>query len=132
MLISHKKYHTACPSPLLLNVTPLRRVTLFKYLRELLSSDLSWSQHIGTICCKARKLLGLIYRRYFQHADTPTLLHLYMFIHTWKRQPLSGVHIIYKMYIHALESVQKFALSCVLRGGIRITVSYYLPSNYLL
>ena len=78
MLISRKKYHTACPSPLLLNSHSLERVASFKYLGVLLSFDLSWSQHIETICCKARKLLGLIYRRYFNHADTPTLLRLYI------------------------------------------------------
>ena len=111
MLISRKKYHTASPSPLLLNGHSLERVASFKYLGVLLSFDLSWSQHIETICCKARKLLGLIYRRYFHHTDIPTFLRLYVSLvrpHLETAAPIWSPHHLQD--IHALESVQKFAL----------------------
>ena len=36
------------------------QVQSFKYLGVLISSSLSWSPHIDTVCTKARKLLGLL------------------------------------------------------------------------
>ena len=43
---------------------PLQEVDSYKYLGILLSSDLSWTQHIQSTCGKVRKLIGLIYQRY--------------------------------------------------------------------
>ena len=56
MQISRKGNPTTPISPLLLNGSQL------EYLGVLISSDLSWSQHIESVCSKARKILGLIYR----------------------------------------------------------------------
>ena len=59
MLISRKRKTVQLPQ-FLLNGTPIQHVKTFKYLGVLLSSDLSWCNHINSICSKARKLLGLL------------------------------------------------------------------------
>jgi len=64
-------------SSIFLNGCPLEEVPTFKYLGIIISSDLSWSQHIEGICSKARKIIGMLYRRYYQYADSSTLLKLY-------------------------------------------------------
>ena len=76
MTISHKMkyvYHTQ----FLLNGTPLEQVETFKYLRVLLLSDISWSAYIESICTKARKVIGLLYRRFYGNVDYHILLEFY-------------------------------------------------------
>ena len=41
------------------------------------SSDLSWTPHIESVCTKARNLLGLLYRRFYNSAGSDTLFELY-------------------------------------------------------
>ena len=53
MTVSRKKNHFTPLSPLSLNGSVLETVTTFKYLRVLISSDLSWSHHIQGVCSKA-------------------------------------------------------------------------------
>ena len=65
MHTSRKRNQCPPPSPLSLNGTILDVVPTFKYLGVLICSDLSWSEHIQGVCSKARKLLGLLYRRYY-------------------------------------------------------------------
>ena len=65
MTISRKRNHFTPLSPLSLNGSTLETVTNFKYLDVLISSDLSWSHHIQGVCSKARKIIGLLYRRYY-------------------------------------------------------------------
>ena len=73
MKITRKKQSIPLP-PLLLCNQPLQCVDTYKYLGLFISHDLSWSEHIHTICSKAKKLLGLLYR-FYQHADSDALLH---------------------------------------------------------
>ncbi len=63
IIVSRKKSQSY-PSALTLGGQHLEQVESFKYLGVLLSSNLSFSQHIQTICAKARKILGLLYRRF--------------------------------------------------------------------
>ena len=42
---------------------------LFKHLGVVVSSDLSWSNHITSICAKAKRILGLLYRKYYNHVE---------------------------------------------------------------
>ena len=77
MVVSRKRAGLL-PPPLTLKGQLLQQVDHFKYLGLLLSSDLSWSSHVENICNKARKLLGLLYRQYYQLAEPHTLLQLYL------------------------------------------------------
>ena len=76
MLISRKRKTVQLPQ-FLLNGTPIQHVKNFKYLGVLLSSDLSWCNHINSICSKARKLLGPLYRRFYGSMNSDNLLNLY-------------------------------------------------------
>jgi len=76
----------------------------------MVSSKLSWSEHIEQVSSKARKLIGKLYRQFYSWADTPILLLLYLTC----IQP----HLEYACQLwdpsmsknrHLLEDVQKFA-----------------------
>ncbi len=77
MIISRKR-NSVQPPQLTLNGTPLEQVETFKYLGVLLSSDLSWSTHVESICTKARKIIGLLYRRFYGNVNQQSLYSLYM------------------------------------------------------
>ena len=73
MVVSRKRAGIS-PAYLTLQGHHLERVECFKYLGLLLTSDLSWSTNVDSICSKARKLLGLLYRKYYQYAEPQILL----------------------------------------------------------
>ena len=110
MVISNRKIPTAPPSPLLLNGTPVERVECFRYLGLLLASDLSWSQHIDSICSKTKKILGLLYRCYYNYADSDVLKQLYIYL---VRPHLEYGCVIWDPYTtkgkKSMEKVQHFA-----------------------
>ena len=65
------------PSLSLLGV-PIDRVTSYKYLGVLLSSDLSWSPHAERQCATGKRLLGLLYRQFSKHiTDSSVLFRLF-------------------------------------------------------
>jgi hypothetical protein len=114
MHISRRRQCHPVPN-LLLDGVHLERVTSFKYLGILLNEDLKWSSHVESVCNKARKILGLIYRR-FCDADPSALLQLYL--------SLVRPHLEYGCHIWdphlqkdrvLLENIQKFGLKVCAR-----------------
>ena len=65
MLLSKKNKPTKIPSVLTIDNIPIERTNLNKYLGIVLTSNLTWSEHIHCICSKAKKLLGLFYRQFY-------------------------------------------------------------------
>ena len=115
MIISRKR-NAVEPPQLVLNGAPLEQVETFKYLGVLLSPNLSWSAHIDSICTKARKLTGLLYRRFYGNMDHHSLLELYSVLirpHLEYAAPIWDPHLIKDTT--KLENVQKFALKMCLK-----------------
>ena len=81
MLVSRKRDPTM-PITLLVNGQPLERVYSYKYLGLLLTSYLSRSAHISTICSKARQQIGILCHKFYRYSDMETLKRLYVaFLH---------------------------------------------------
>ena len=78
LLFSRKPTPTFPSSPLLLNNTVLHMAKEFKYLGVTFSSDTSWTPHISTICLKTRKLVGMLFRKFYCHTGSHSLLKLYL------------------------------------------------------
>ena len=76
LLLSRRRSHTVVP-PLYLHNTSLERVFKYTYLGIIFTADLSWPEHIQSISSKAKKLLGILYRKFYSHSSTLTLLTLY-------------------------------------------------------
>ena len=57
------------PITLLVNSQPLERVYSYKHLGIQLTSDLSWSAHISTLCSKARQQIGMLYHKVYRYSD---------------------------------------------------------------
>ena len=110
MLVSRNRNQSTQPD-LLLCGQPLQKVDTYKYFGLLVSSDLSWSDHISSICSKTRKLLGILYRRFYTHSNSDVLFKLYLSL---VRPHLEYASSIWSPYgtgeIKVLEDVQKFSL----------------------
>ena len=75
----------------------------------LLSTDLSWSAHVDSICTKAKKLVELLYRRF--STNTNSLLEMYqMLVHPHPEYTAQVWNPTLTKDIMKLENVQKFAL----------------------
>ncbi len=110
MLISRKQNSSLVPE-FVMNNTPLDLVPQFKYLEVMLSSNFSWSSHIDSICAKARKMLGMLYRRFYGVTDPAFLLEIYQIQvrpHLEYAAQVWDPHLLKD--INHLESVQKFRL----------------------
>ena len=97
--------------PILIESTPIDQVSEMKYLGVTITSDLSLSKHISKISSKARKVAGLVYRKFYKHLATPALLKLYLSTVRPILEYCSSVwdpHLIKDIVL--LERVQRFAL----------------------
>ena len=103
-------------SPLSVNNNSLERVTSYKYLGVWLTSTLNWSIQVSEVCSRARRQIGFIYRKFYGHANSSTLLQLYL---TYVRPLLEYAAPVWDPHhqglIDSLERVQKFALKLCLR-----------------
>ena len=109
LLISRKRLPTDSPI-LYVGGSALERVSGYKYLGIVISSDLSWSNHIKGIASKARKQIGLLYRWFYKHAHQDTLRALYVALirpHLEYGVPVWDSHLLKD--INVLEAVQRFA-----------------------
>ena len=81
----------------------------FKYLGIWLAADLTWSKHIQTVCYKARRLLGYMFRTFSPHCSPDSI--------TYKAQVLPILEygsVVWDPHLKKdqilLENVQLFAL----------------------
>lgn len=110
MLLSRKKY-PSYPPVLKINSSLVERVYSYKYLGLRLTSTLCWSDHINDICCKAKKMVGLLYRRFYKNADSQSLFQLYLALVRPHTEYASQVWNPYlQRDIQQLERIQRFAL----------------------
>ena len=78
MIITRKpaRFSSSLP-PLLISGHAIERVYSYKYLGILITSNLSWTPHIRSICTKTRKLIGILFRHFYHHSPPNALLKLY-------------------------------------------------------
>ena len=99
-----------CPS-FYLNGQLIERVHYFKYLGIWFSDDLSWSKYVESVCCRARRLLGYMYRTFSPYCSQATIIHLY------KSQVIPIIEygcVVWDPHLQKdqilLENVQRFAV----------------------
>ena len=68
MTLSQKRMKTQS-SPIILLESQLDIVDPIKYLGLTIQCDLTWSKYIQSICSKARRLVGLLFRQYYHYAE---------------------------------------------------------------
>ena len=116
MFISRKTVHSNPPPPLFVGNSVLTSVDTVKYLGVTLSSDMSWSPHINKINTKARRLIGLFYRRFY-FCSPSTLVTFYT---SFIRPLLEYASAVWDPYlckdIDLLEKTQTFALRICLKN----------------
>ena len=91
------------------------QVGRYKYLGVTISNDLSWNDHISGVCCRARRMLGFLFRCFGRGAEPKALAHLFKSLVL----PILGYcgsvwDPLYKTLIAKLERVQGFAARIVL------------------
>ena len=79
MLVTRKRDSTM-PTVLLINNNLLERVYSYKYLGIQLTSDLSWSAHISTLCSKVRQQIGMLYCKFYRYSDVDTATSIDKFV----------------------------------------------------
>ena len=76
MVISHKRIRSVPEESLQLDGQPPEQVEEFKYLGVILNSTLNWFAHIQSVCSKACRLVGYLFRTFAAHSNSPSLQQL--------------------------------------------------------
>ena len=114
MLLSRKRSNSTPPPLIYLNGTVLSQVTSYKYLGVIITHNLSWKPHVTSI---TRRFIGMIYRKFYRHSNSVTLLKLYLNIIRPNLEYASSVwDPSHRLEIDALENVQKFGLWMCLKS----------------
>ena len=117
MVVSRLKSRAVLSQTMLLYGEPMERVTNYRYLGVILTEDLSWSLHVDRISCKTRRLVGMLYRRFYRWATPRALTRLYLCLirpHLEYAVPVWNPYLIKD--IQKLESIQRFALKVCLKS----------------
>ena len=98
MIVSKKHRATLSTGvSLCLGGTTLEEVECYKYLGVLVKNNLTWSDHIAGICSKAKQILGMLYRQFYNNSSPETLKQLYLsfisvlFVLTWNTRASYGI-----------------------------------------
>ena len=89
----------------------IEQVQSYRNLSVWLTSTLTWSVQVESVCQRARQQIGIIYRKFYGHSNRSTLLQLYLAYvrpHLEYAVPVWDPH--QQGHINSLEKVQKFAL----------------------
>ncbi len=90
---------------------PLERVSTYTYLGLHVCATLAWSTHILSIKTKTKRLLGMLFRGYYQHCPSDILLKLYLSTVRPHMEYASCIwHPHTQKHTKMLADVQKFAL----------------------
>lgn len=111
MIISRLKRNLVAAPVLTLYGNPIEEVSSYKYLGVIITNNLMWSTHIEQIASKAKKIIGLIYRQFYNWTSHPALLRLYISLvrpHLEYATQVWNPHL--NKDIEKLEKVQRFAL----------------------
>ena len=100
LIASRRRQPHLPPTGLVIGNETLEQVDCYLYLGVLVTSKISWADHIEHICCKARRLVGILYRQFYAWADTSTMLRI------------CHLHSSTLRVCMSLESPQKFAIAC--------------------
>ena len=74
--LQQQALYSQCPH-ILLDGIELEQVSHFKYLGVWISANLTWSKHIMSVTCKARRLLGYIFRAFSPHCSPSAIMTIY-------------------------------------------------------
>ena len=91
----------------------------------MLVSVISWTPHINSLCSKAKRLIGLIYRNFYQHSSPRTLLTLYTAFVLPRLSYCSSIWDPSPSSVNSrfLEKVQHFALKMSTFVGLPASLS---------
>ena len=65
-------------TPLTVDNLPIEQVQSYRYLGVWLTSTLTWCVQVESVCQRARRQIGIIYRKFYGHSNRSTLVQLYL------------------------------------------------------
>ena len=114
MLISHRRNLPKNFPTLYINNIQIDSVSHFKYLGIWISEDLTWSKHVESICCKAHRILGYMFRTFSPHCNQDSIIALQVLPILEYAYVVWDPHLIKDQQL--LESVQLFATRMAARS----------------